>query len=100
LGDTIGFVKVVVDAAHNEILGVHMIGPDATELLPELTLAQMWDLSAEEVVRNIHCPPDPQRSGDGGIAGHRRPNDQPMTTRAHAMARTFGLVGVPDHASH
>jgi len=72
LGDTIGFVKVVADAAHNEILGVHMIGPDVTELLPELTLAQMWDLSAEEVVRNIHAHPtlsEAVKQALEGIAG-------------------------------
>ncbi len=49
LGDATGFVKVVADAEHNEILGAHMIGPDVTELLPELVLAQMWDLTADEV---------------------------------------------------
>ena len=72
LGDTIGFVKVVADAAHNEILGVHMIGPDVTELLPELTLAQMWDLSADEVVRNIHAHPtlsEAVKEALEGIAG-------------------------------
>jgi len=72
LGDTAGFVKVVADAAHNEILGVHMIGPDVTELLPELTLAQMWDLTAEEVVRNIHAHPtlsEAVKEAVEGIAG-------------------------------
>jgi pyruvate/2-oxoglutarate dehydrogenase complex dihydrolipoamide dehydrogenase (E3) component len=49
LGDAVGFVKVVADAEHNEILGAHMIGPDVTELLPVLTLAQKWDLTADEV---------------------------------------------------
>ena len=38
LGDAVGFVKVVADATHNEILGAHLIGPDVTELLPILTL--------------------------------------------------------------
>jgi len=57
LGDATGFVKIVADGAHNEILGAHMIGPDVTELLPELTLAQKWDLTAEEIGRNIHAHP-------------------------------------------
>ena len=47
LGDATGFVKVVADAEHNEIIGAHMIGPDVTELLPVLTLAQKWDLTAD-----------------------------------------------------
>ena len=57
LGEPTGFVKIVADAAHGEILGAHMIGPDVTELLPELTLAQLWDLTADEVARNIHAHP-------------------------------------------
>jgi len=57
LGQGSGFVKLVVDSTHNEILGAHMVGPDVTELLPELTLAQMWDLTADEVARNIHAHP-------------------------------------------
>ena len=46
---------------HNEILGAHMIGPDVTELLPELMLAQMWDLTADEVGRDDPRPPDAVR---------------------------------------
>jgi len=57
LGEPVGFVKIVADAAHGEILGAHMIGPDVTELLPELTLAQMWDLTTDEVARTIHAHP-------------------------------------------
>ncbi len=40
LGDTVGFVKLISDAKYGELLGGHLIGPDVTELLPELTLAQ------------------------------------------------------------
>ncbi|MCL2316790.1 MAG: dihydrolipoyl dehydrogenase [Actinomycetia bacterium] len=57
LGDPVGFAKVVIDGAHGELLGAHLIGPDVTELLPELTLAQLWDLTAHEVGRNIHAHP-------------------------------------------
>ncbi len=73
LGDAVGFVKVVADAKYNEILGAHMIGPDVTELLPELTLAQQWDLTAEEVGRNIHAHPtlsEALKEAVEGIAGH------------------------------
>jgi dihydrolipoamide dehydrogenase len=41
LAEAAGFVKLVADAKYGEILGLHMIGPDVTELLPELTLAQL-----------------------------------------------------------
>ena len=73
LGDSVGFVKVVADAKHNEILGAHMIGPDVTELLPVLTLAQKWDLTADEVARNVFAHPtlsEAVKEAVEGIAGH------------------------------
>jgi dihydrolipoamide dehydrogenase len=73
LADTVGFVKVVADATHNEILGAHMIGPDVTELLPVLTLAQKWDLTADEVSRNVFAHPtlsESVKEAVEGIAGH------------------------------
>jgi dihydrolipoamide dehydrogenase len=57
LGDATGFIKIVADAEHNEILGAHMIGHDVTELLPELTLARMLELTTEEIARNVHAHP-------------------------------------------
>lgn len=57
LGDYTGWVKLVVDAHSGEILGAHMIGPEVTELLPELTLAQMMELTPAEIARNIHAHP-------------------------------------------
>ncbi len=57
LGDPSGFVKLVADAAHGELLGGHLIGHDVSELLPELTLAQKWDLTANELARNVHTHP-------------------------------------------
>ncbi|WP_106818278.1 dihydrolipoyl dehydrogenase [Janibacter massiliensis] len=73
LGDAVGFVKVVADATYNEILGAHMIGPDVTELLPVLTLAQKWDLTADEVARNVFAHPtlsEAVKEAVEGIAGH------------------------------
>jgi len=73
LGDAVGFVKVVADAEHNEILGAHLIGPDVTELLPVLTLAQQWDLTADEVARNVFAHPtlgESVKEAIHGIAGH------------------------------
>ena len=57
MGDYAGFVKIVVDAKYGEILGAHMIGPEVTELLPELTLAHMMELTAHEIARNVHAHP-------------------------------------------
>ena len=73
LGDTTGFVKVVADAKYNEILGAHLIGPDVTELLPALTLAQRWDLTADEMARNVFAHPtlsEAVKEAVEGIAGH------------------------------
>ena len=73
LGEEVGFVKVVADAKYNEILGAHMIGPDVTELLPVLTLAQRWDLTADEVARNVFAHPtltEAVKEAVEGIAGH------------------------------
>ncbi len=57
LGDYVGFVKLVVDEKYGEILGASMIGPEVTELLPELTLAQMMELTPAEIARNVHAHP-------------------------------------------
>lgn len=57
LGDYAGFVKLVVDEKYGEILGAHMIGPEVTELLPELTLARMMELTPHEIARNVHAHP-------------------------------------------
>ncbi|HET7356863.1 MAG TPA: dihydrolipoyl dehydrogenase [Nocardioidaceae bacterium] len=73
LGEEVGFVKVVADAKYNEIIGAHLIGPDVTELLPVLTLAQRWDLTADEVARNVFAHPtlsEAVKEAVEGIAGH------------------------------
>ena len=57
LGESAGWVKIVSDAKYGEILGTHMIGPEVTELLPELTIAQMMELTAAEIARNVHAHP-------------------------------------------
>ncbi|MFI1001962.1 dihydrolipoyl dehydrogenase [Streptomyces galbus] len=73
LGDTTGFVKLISDATYGELLGGHLIGPDVTELLPELTLAQQWDLTVHEVARNVHAHPtlgEAVKEAVHGLAGH------------------------------
>ncbi|KZM35788.1 MULTISPECIES: dihydrolipoyl dehydrogenase [Oerskovia] len=73
LGEPTGFVKLVADARYGELLGGHLIGPDASELLPELTLAQKWDLTASELGRNVHTHPtlsEAVQEAIHGLAGH------------------------------
>ncbi|GAA4870537.1 dihydrolipoyl dehydrogenase [Kitasatospora terrestris] len=73
LGHPIGFVKVISDNKYGELLGAHLIGPEVTELLPELTLAQQWDLTVHEVARNVHAHPtlgEAVKEAIHGLAGH------------------------------
>jgi dihydrolipoamide dehydrogenase len=57
LGDYAGWVKMVVDEKYGEILGATMVGPEVTELLPELTLAHMLELTPMDIARNVHAHP-------------------------------------------
>ncbi len=73
LGAGVGFAKIVADAEHNEIIGAHIIGPDATELLPILNAAQTWDLTADELSRVVFAHPtlgEAVKEALHGIAGH------------------------------
>ncbi len=73
LGEAVGFVKILSDASHGELLGAHLIGPEVTELLPELTLAQQWDLTVHEISRNVHAHPtlgEAVKEAIHGLAGH------------------------------
>src|SRR5699024_5964101 len=74
LAETSGFVKLVADAEFGELVGGHMVGANVSELVPELTLAQRFDLTAEEIGRNVHIHPtlsEAMKEADHGIAGHR-----------------------------
>jgi dihydrolipoamide dehydrogenase len=57
LGDYAGWVKLITDTRYGEILGAHLVGPEVTELLPELTLAHMMELTPAEIGRNVHAHP-------------------------------------------
>jgi len=57
MGEAYGFVKVIADAKYGEILGVHMIGPEVTELLPEWVLARNNELTPHEIGRAVHAHP-------------------------------------------
>lgn len=73
LADPTGFVKLIADGKHGELIGGHLIGPDVSELLPELTLAQKWDLTAYECARNVHTHPtlsEALQECFHGLAGH------------------------------
>ena len=52
-----GFVKIVADKKYDEVLGVHMIGPRATELIAEAVLALRLECTVEELIKTVHAHP-------------------------------------------
>ncbi len=57
LGETEGFIKIIYDAKYGELLGCHIIGPEATELITEVTLAKSMEATYMEVLHAIHPHP-------------------------------------------
>ncbi len=57
LGDTTGMVKFLADAVTDEILGVHMVGPQVSELIAEAVVAMEFKASAEDIARICHAHP-------------------------------------------
>jgi dihydrolipoamide dehydrogenase len=57
LGDTTGMVKVIADASTDEILGVHIVGPVASELISEAVVAMEFKAAAEDIARICHAHP-------------------------------------------
>lgn len=57
LGETDGFVKILADAESDRILGVHILGPFASELIAEAVIAMEFGASAEDIARSVHAHP-------------------------------------------
>lgn len=57
IGDYRGWIKIISRSDNGEILGAHCIGPEVTELLPELTLAHQEGISIHQIARNVHAHP-------------------------------------------
>jgi dihydrolipoamide dehydrogenase len=73
LGNATGFVKLISDAEHGELIGAHLVGADVSELLPELVLAQKWEITAEELARTVHTHPtlsEGLQDAFHGLVGH------------------------------
>jgi len=70
-GETDGFVKIVAEKKYDEVLGVHMIGLRATELVAEATLALRLESTVEELIRTIHAHPTMAEAiGEAAHAAH------------------------------
>ncbi len=57
IGEREGFVKFIFDAKYGEILGVHIIGSEATEMIAEATLAKSLEATAESIIKTVHAHP-------------------------------------------
>ena len=88
LGDAVGFVKVVADAEHNEILGAHMIGPEVTELLPGADPGPAVGPHRRRGGPQHLRPPDAVRGREGSGPRHRRPHDQLLAGRSESALRS------------
>ncbi len=74
LDSTGGFVKIVAEKKYDEVLGVHIIGPKATELIAEATAALSLEATAESLFRAVHAHPTLAESmGEAALAVHGRP---------------------------
>ncbi len=74
LDETSGFVKIVTDKVYDEVLGVHIIGPHATELISEATAAVNLEATAESLFQAIHAHPTlSEAMGEAALAAHGRP---------------------------
>jgi dihydrolipoamide dehydrogenase len=70
-GETEGFVKIVADKKYDEVLGMHIIGPRATELVAEGVLALRLECTVEELVKTIHAHPTMTEAiGEAAHAAH------------------------------
>jgi dihydrolipoamide dehydrogenase len=57
IGERDGFVKIIFDAKYGEILGVHIIGSEAAEMIAEVTLAKSLEATAESLIKTVHAHP-------------------------------------------
>ena len=73
LGDTTGMVKFLADAATDEILGVHIVGPMASELISEAVVAMEFRASSEDIARICHAHPSlSEATKEAALAVHKR----------------------------
>jgi dihydrolipoamide dehydrogenase len=59
LGESEGLVKLIADAAYGEILGVHLIGPEVTEMIAEVAALKTLEATLDELIFTVHAHPTP-----------------------------------------
>ena len=73
VGETAGFIKLIANATTRTLVGGHLVGPDVSELLPELTLAAGQGVTIDDLIHNVHAHPTLSESlqeAFHGLAGH------------------------------
>lgn len=74
LAETGGFVKIVTDKRYDEIIGVHIVGPHATELISEATAAVNLEATAESIFQAVHAHPTlSEAMAEAALSVHGRP---------------------------
>ncbi|HSS94743.1 MAG TPA: dihydrolipoyl dehydrogenase [Candidatus Dormibacteraeota bacterium] len=98
LGQTEGFVKVVSDAESGRILGVHIVGPRATDLIAEATLAVQNELTLEQIDLTMHAHPTlPEALYEAALAAQGRAIH--ITNRRSGLPTTWGAPAAPQGAA-
>ena len=77
---TEGLVKIIADAATDKVLGCHIIGPEAGNLIAEVVLAMEFGASSEDIARTCHSHPTPDRSGQASGYGRRKLDHADVTS--------------------
>ena len=92
-GDRTGLIKIVGDKKYGELLGGHIVGAKATELIQELVNAKLLEGGYPEVARIIHGHPTLSRGRHGGRARRRRLADPRLTRRPARLLLRPRLAG-------
>ena len=72
--ETAGFVKIIVDEKSDKVLGVHIIGPHAGDMIAEMALAMEFGASAEDIARTCHAhPTHTEAIKEAALAVDKRP---------------------------
>ena len=95
VGETEGFVKLIIAEPHGEILGAHIIGPEATELIAELGLAINLEATHEDIEATIHAHPTLSESVPRSDRGGFQPSDSYLDGRRQVEVSGGGRAAMP-----
>ena len=85
LGELEGLVKIIAHAQTDQILGAHIIGPHAADMIPEIAVAMRGGLPSRVIMETIHAHPDLIRGRAGGGPGPARPGHSPTARQSRVL---------------